>query len=79
MEGFSPTLPIAKYLLEKASVWEEPGAWLEAWQKFLGQPDQRSLLDWEEVFRMSALLQQKKEQKLEKPSRQGYKVDGGGQ
>ncbi|WP_444908803.1 transposase [Microbulbifer sp. TRSA005] len=41
----SPILPFAGYLLEKAPVLGREGAWLKAWRKFLGQLDQRSLLN----------------------------------
>lgn len=30
--------------------WEDCGAWLKAWRKFLRALDQQGLLNWEEVF-----------------------------
>ncbi|WP_139223314.1 transposase, partial [Microbulbifer thermotolerans] len=40
--------------------WEEQGAWLKAWRKFLRQLDQQSLLSWEEVFSDGSFASAKK-------------------
>ncbi|WP_444882807.1 transposase [Microbulbifer sp. PSTR4-B] len=50
MERSSFTLSITEYMLEKTSILEEQGAWLQAWRRFLELLDQQSLLNWEEVF-----------------------------
>ncbi|WP_353505443.1 transposase [Microbulbifer sp. DLAB2-AF] len=64
-----PSYPSPSTCWRRLQFWEEQGAWLEAWRKFLGQLDQRSLLNWEEVFSDGSFASAKKgEQKSEKLS-----------
>ncbi|ASP38984.1 hypothetical protein CHH28_09975 [Bacterioplanes sanyensis] len=49
--------------------WEEQGAWLKAWRKFLRILDQQSRLNWEESFSDGSFAPAKKGASvLEKPS-----------
>ncbi|WP_444908845.1 transposase [Microbulbifer sp. TRSA005] len=40
--------------------WEDHGAWLQAWRRFLELVDQQSLLNWEEVFSYGSFAPAKK-------------------
>ncbi|WP_444921746.1 transposase [Microbulbifer sp. CnH-101-G] len=56
--------------------WEEQGAWLHAWRRFLELLDQQSLLNWEEVFSDGSFAPAKKgDSKSGKPS--GARVQSG--
>ncbi len=71
--------PSASTCWRRLSRWEEDGVWLKVWRKFLGDLDEKALLDWEEAFIEVALHRQKKGHwgwKNQKGQR--IEVDGGG-
>jgi transposase len=40
--------------------WEKAGVWVKAWRAYLGQLDQRGLLNWEEAFVDGSFAQAKR-------------------
>ena len=64
-----PSYPSPSTCWRWLQFWEEHGAWLKAWRKFLSQLDQNSLLNWEEVFSDGSFAPAKKgDPKSGKPS-----------
>ena len=59
--------------------WDEDGTWLEMWRAFLGDLDARGRIRWENMFIDGSFASAKKGALTsEKPSGEGFEVDGGG-